>query len=98
MRNWNVVCTYLRIEIIDLSDGGINVASMDSPSYFYARLDGLFLERETDVRFFGEPLRSSRVALTDQVVHDDKIDIPVLTGQKSCRRTREQAEDEVQSK
>jgi hypothetical protein len=28
--------TYLRVQIVDFSDGGINVASVDSPSYFYA--------------------------------------------------------------
>ena len=37
--------TYLRVQIVDLGDGSINVASMNSLSYFYARLDGLLLKR-----------------------------------------------------
>ena len=71
------VRAYLRVQIVDLSDGGINVTSVDSPSYFYAGLDGLLLKRQLDVCFLGEFLSSSRVALADQVVHDDEIDIPV---------------------
>jgi hypothetical protein len=67
---------YLRVQIVDLSDGGVNVARMNSLSYFYARLDGLLFKRQLDVRFFGELLGSSRVAFADQVVHDDKVDVP----------------------
>ena len=66
---------YLRIQIIDLGDSGVNVASMDSLSYFYARLDGLLFKRKLDVRFFGELLRSSGISLADQIVHDDKVDV-----------------------
>lgn len=36
---------YLRVQIVDLGDGSVNVASVDSLSYFYARLDGLLLKR-----------------------------------------------------
>jgi hypothetical protein len=67
---------YLRIEIVDLSNSSIDVASMDSLSYFYARLDGLLFKRQLDVRFFGKLLGCSRKAFADQVVHDDKVDVP----------------------
>jgi hypothetical protein len=67
---------YLRIEIVDLSDGSIDVASMDSLSYFYAGLDGLFFKRQLDVRFFGKLLSCSGEAFADQIVHDDKVDVP----------------------
>jgi hypothetical protein len=68
---------YLRIEIVDPSDSGIDIASMDGLSYFYAGLDGLLFKRQLDVRFFGELLGSSGKAFADQVVHDDKVDVPV---------------------
>jgi hypothetical protein len=56
---------YLGIQIIDLSDSSINVASMNSLSYFYARLDGLLFERQLDVCFLGELFSSPRIALAD---------------------------------
>lgn len=68
---------YLRIQIIDLGDGCVNVASVNSLSYFYARLNGLLFKRKLDVRFFGELLCSSGITLADQVVHDDKVDVTV---------------------
>jgi hypothetical protein len=68
--------TYLRVQIVDLSDRGINIASVDSPSYLYAWLNGLLFERQLHVRFLGELLSSSRVAFADQVVHDDEVDVP----------------------
>lgn len=68
--------TYLGVQIIDLGDGSVNVASVDSLAYFYARLDGLLFKRHLDVRFLGEPLSSSGIALANQIVHDDKVDIP----------------------
>jgi hypothetical protein len=49
---------------------------MDSLPYFYAQLNGLLFERQLNVRFFGELLSSSRVAFADQVVHDDKVNVP----------------------
>jgi hypothetical protein len=60
-----VYLSYLRVQIIDLGDSNVNVASMNSLSYFYARLDGLLFERKLDVRFFGELLSSSGVTLAD---------------------------------
>lgn len=66
---------YLRVEIIDLCDCSVNVASMDSLPYFYARLDGLLFKRELNVRFFGKLLSSSGIPFADQIVHDDKVDI-----------------------
>jgi hypothetical protein len=71
------VHAYLRVQIVDLSDGGIDITSVNSPSYFYAGLDGLLFERQLYVCFLGELLSSSRVAFADQVVHDDKVDVPV---------------------
>jgi hypothetical protein len=38
---------------------------MDCPSYLYAELDGTLLARYAQVRFFGEPLRSSGVSFAD---------------------------------
>jgi hypothetical protein len=69
--------TYLRVQIVDLSDSGINIASVYSSSYFYAGLNGLLFERQLDVCFLGELLSSSRVAFADQVVHDDEVDVPI---------------------
>jgi hypothetical protein len=68
---------YLRVQIVDLGDGSINVTSMNSLSYLYAGLDGFFFERKLDVRFFGKLFSGSREAFADQVIHDYKVDVPV---------------------
>ena len=72
----NMNFAYLGIQIIDISNGGINIASMNSPAYFYAGLDRLLFKRQLDVCFLGKLFRRSWVAFADQVVHDDKIDVP----------------------
>lgn len=75
-RRRDAVClSYLRVQIIDLGDSSVDVASMDSLSYFYARLNELLFERKLNVRFFGELLCSSGIPLADQIVHDDKVDV-----------------------
>jgi len=68
--------TYLRIQIIDLSDSCIDITGVDSPAYFYAGQYGLFFKRQVDVGFLGKLFRCSRVAFADQVVHNDKVDVP----------------------
>lgn len=70
-----MVHTYLGIKIVDLNDSRVDIASMDGPSYFNAGLDRLLLERQLNVCFLGELLCCSRIAFTDQVVHDDEIDV-----------------------
>lgn len=82
--------SYLRVQIVDHGDSSVDVASMNSLSYFYARLDGLLLKRELDVRFFGELLCSSGITLADQIVHDDKVDVtdcPVSECLSACMVT-----------
>jgi hypothetical protein len=37
--------TYLRIQIVDLSDSGTDVTSMNGPSYLDTRLDRLLFSR-----------------------------------------------------
>jgi hypothetical protein len=73
---------YLRVEVVDLGDGGFNITSMDGSAYFYARLNGFLFKGQLDVRFFREPLRSPRIPFTDQVVHDDKIDVSARSNQR----------------
>lgn len=50
---------------------------MNSPTYFYARLNGLLVKSLCDVCFFGKLFSRSRVAFANQVVIDDGVDIPV---------------------
>lgn len=68
---------YLRVQIVDLNNSGIDVASMDSLSNFYARLYRLLFKGQLDVCFLGELFSSPRIALADQVVHDNEVDVPI---------------------
>lgn len=72
----NMRKTYLRIEIVDLIDSGINIASMNGPPDLYARLNGLLLKRKLNVRFLCKFLRSPRISFADKVIHDDEVDVP----------------------
>jgi hypothetical protein len=74
-RNKKIDQAYLGIEIVDLINGGINIASMDRSSYFYARLDGLLFERQRNVCLMGKLLGRPWVALTDEVIHNNKINV-----------------------
>ena len=67
---------YLRVEVVNFGNGGFDITSMDSSAYFYARLDGFLFKGQLDIRFFREPFRSPRISFTDQVVHNDGIDVP----------------------
>jgi hypothetical protein len=72
--------TYLRVQIVDLSDSNIDVANIDSLSYFYAGLDGLLFKRQLDVCFLGELFSSPRISFANQVIHDDEVDVPADVG------------------
>jgi hypothetical protein len=79
---------YLRVQVVDPGDSGFNVTSMDGPAYFYARLDRFLFKGQLDVRFSGEPLRSPRISFTDQVVHDDKVDVSARYNQRKVFRLK----------
>ena len=68
---------YLRVEIIDLVDSGVNVAGMDRLSDLHSRLNGFFFDGKLHVGFFGELFSCPRKAFADQIVHDDEVDITV---------------------
>lgn len=69
----------LRIEIVDLVNGRLNVPGMNSISYIDALLYRLRLGAMRDVGFHRESLCCHGITLADQIVHDDVVDIPVGT-------------------
>lgn len=68
--------TYLDVQIIDLGDGRVNVPSVDSLSDLHASLNGLLFSWKLDISLFGKLFSSPRVALADEVVHNDEVDVP----------------------
>ena len=68
--------TDLRIELVDLLNGCLNISSVDSIADFDASLYGLLL-RCVDVRFHSKLPSGLRIALVDEIIHDDEIDVTV---------------------
>ena len=62
--------SYLRIELVDLLNGRLDVPQMDRSTDVYPFLDRINIFIGLNISFHCEFLRSSRVAVGDEVVHD----------------------------
>jgi hypothetical protein len=68
--------TYLRVQVIDLVDSSIDITSVDSLSDLDTVLDRLLINRKLHICFLRKLFSSARVAFTDEIVHNDKINVP----------------------
>lgn len=78
MKCKGAVKAYLRIELIDLFDRRLNIARMDRGSNGYPCLNRLHIRLGLDVSLYCKFLRSSGVAIGDEVVHDQVIDVTAV--------------------
>lgn len=62
--------SYLRVELVDLLDRRLNITRMNRSTNVNSFLDGLAICLGLYVGLYGEFLRSSRIAVGDEVVHD----------------------------
>lgn len=62
--------SYLRVELVDLLDRRLNITRMDRSTNVNSFLDGIAICLRLNVGLYGEFLRSSRIAVGDEVVHD----------------------------
>ena len=72
----------MRVQVIDLVNSGIDITSVDSLSDLDTVLDRLLVNRKLHVCFLRKLFSSARIAFTDEIVHDDKINVP---GRQSVR-------------
>ena len=57
---------------------------MNGPTYLYSCLDGFLIGWHLDVSLIGKFFGRPRVALADEVVHDDEVDITVVAMSAEC--------------
>lgn len=68
-------CAYLWTQVVDKLNGLLKVASIDEISYLYPLLDRAVVLWSINIGFHCKLLSSRRVALGDQVVHNQVIDV-----------------------
>ena len=68
---------YLRVQVVDELDCLLQVTSMYRVSYLYPLLDKAVIWLTVDIGFHGKLFGCGRIALGDQIVHDEVVDISV---------------------
>lgn len=71
--------SYLRVELIDLLNGGLDIPRMNRSTDLDSFLNRLDICAGLDIGLEREFLRRSRVAIGDEVVHNQIIDITFNT-------------------
>ena len=71
--------SYLRVELIDLLNGSLNIPSVDCSTNLNSFLNRLDVCPGLDVGLDRKFLRSRRIAIGDEVVHDQVVYIPSRT-------------------
>jgi hypothetical protein len=66
---------YLRIQVIDLLNGDLNISRVDRAANLYSFLNRPNIGFRLDVGLYGKPFGSCRIAVGDEVVHDKIVDI-----------------------
>jgi hypothetical protein len=78
-RGCEYAATYLGVHVVNLIDGGVDVARMDRPANLHPTLDGVFLDRKLDIGLFGELFSCPRVSFADEIIHYDEVYVPAET-------------------
>lgn len=63
-------CSYLRIELVDLLNGRLDIPHMDRSTDIHPFLDRINVFIGLNISFHCKFLRSSRIAVGDEVVHN----------------------------
>lgn len=69
--------SYLEIELIELLDSRLNVSSVNRVTDADSLIDVLGAHKRLNTSFYSEVLCCARIALIDQIIHDDRVDIAV---------------------
>ena len=77
MRRQGGKSTYLRVEIVDPIDSGIDIACMYSLTYLDSRLNRFLIGRELQVSLICKLFSCPRIAFANEIVHDDEVDVTV---------------------
>ena len=67
--------TYLRVQLVDMLNGCLDVARVNGVAYQDSRTYRLILRLLFDVGFHSKLAGRVWVSLFDEVVHDDSIDV-----------------------
>lgn len=70
--------SYLRIQLVDLFNGRLDITRVNRSANFNPLLDGFKIRSQLDVGLYCEFLRSSGIAVGDEVIHDQIVDITAL--------------------
>lgn len=68
---------YLRVQVVDLLNGGLDIPSVYRVSDFYSFVYRLRIDSWLYVRFGSEFLRGRRIAFADQIIHYQVVDVSV---------------------
>jgi len=69
--------TYFGVELVDLLDSQLQVSRVYRISDVNSLLYALRITSKSNARLHSELLCSCRIALVDQVVHDDKVNVTI---------------------
>lgn len=72
---WRKSVSYLRVQLVDLLDCQLNVSRVNGSSNVNPLLNGFQICSKLDVGLNRKLIRGSRVAIGDEVVHDQVIDV-----------------------
>jgi hypothetical protein len=75
-RGWGWSITYLRVQIVDLVDCNVDVASVNRAANLNSRLNRFLFKRELNIGFLCKLLGCPGVSLADQIIHDNEVDGP----------------------
>lgn len=67
--------SYLRVQLVDLLNGRLDIPRVDEGPNLNTFLNRLQIGPQLDIGLDSELTRSSRVAIGDEVVHDQIIDV-----------------------
>lgn len=70
--------SYLRIQLVDFFNGSLDITGVNRSADFNPLLDGFNIRSQLDIGFHCEFLRSSGIAVGDEIIHDQIVDITVL--------------------
>jgi len=73
MKEW--VGLYLRVELINLLNGRLDIPSVDSVADVHSVLNSVGVTRWSDIGLLCKLLRRGWISFVDQVVHDHKVDV-----------------------
>lgn len=75
--HWAVHQTHLRIQLIDPSDGILDISPLNGTPDRHAILYAVQVDLRAETSLMGESLSGVLVAFNDEVVHDEAVEVTV---------------------